>query len=112
MKTVDIKNLTIPELIYLAENMICILDCKANEDDEYETPDELVINNLNKVPVLLDMIGWHEKSETVKKITLENIHDYKNFLSDLEFNCLPYTTNGHEEGIRFDLLDRDNDFKF
>ena len=77
---INIKDLNWDELLFLAEDLICILDCKASDDDEYETPDDLVRENLKKTPVLLDMLGWHEDADTVRRITLENIHDFKYLL--------------------------------
>ena len=45
----NIKVLTTDELIYLAEYMICVLDCRARNDDEYATPDNLIKDNLAKI---------------------------------------------------------------
>ena len=70
---VKITELTEIELIYLAEDLICILDCKARNDDEYATPDDLVEENLRKTPIVLDLIGWHEEAKTLRNITLKNI---------------------------------------
>jgi hypothetical protein len=56
-KKVNIRDLNRYELIFLADDLICILECKACDDDEYETPDNLVNDNLKKAPLVLDLIG-------------------------------------------------------
>ena len=97
---------------YLAEYMIYILDCRARNDDEFATPDELVKSNLSNVPTLLYLAGWYDDAETVRSITLENITENADFLYDLEWKCLgvidalpPYT-------IRYELFRESNTFEF
>ena len=105
--------LTEIELIYLAEDLICILDCRARNDDEYATHDDLVEENLRKTPIVLDLIGWHEEAKTLRNITLENITEYKKFLYDLEWKCLPYTNDAVVDGVRIDLFtNKDTVFEF
>ena len=111
MKIVNVKDLNNAELLYLAEDLICILDCRARNDDEFNTPDDLVKDNLKKAPVLLDMIGWHDDAETLRKITLENITEFKDFLYKLEFSCLP-NFDDHPNDIRYDLFSSDTIFEF
>ena len=109
---INIKDLNWDELLFLAEDLICILDCRASDDDEYETPDDLVRENLKKTPVLLDMLGWHEDADTVRRITLENIHDFKDYLSHLEFSCPPYTSLGLQPNVRYFIFEGNTVFKF
>ncbi len=103
MKTISIKDLSIAECIYLAEDLISVLDCRARNDNEFDTSDEIVKENLKKAPILLDMIGWHKEAETLKKITLDNISEFKDFLYDLEFMCLP-NVGDYPNQIRYDLF--------
>lgn len=108
-----ITELTEIELIYLAEELICILDCRARNDNEYATPDDLVEENLRKTPIVLDLIGWHEDAKILRNITLENITEYKKFLYDLEWKCLPYTNDAVADGVRIDLFtNKDTVFEF
>lgn len=108
----NIKDLSIAELIYLAEDMICILDCRARNDDEYATSDELVKANLSNVPSLLYLVGWYDAAETVRNITLENISDYVDFLYDLEWKCLNFIGTFPPLTIRYELFNDSNTFEF
>ena len=110
---INIKDLTESELIYLAEDLICILDCRARNDDEFATPDDLVKDNLIKAPILLDMAGWHDEAQTLRQITLENITDNVDFLYDLEWQCLA-TIGGTDDpiNVRYNLFREGNIFEF
>ena len=108
----NIKDLTTAELIYLAEYMICVLDCRARNDDEYATPDDLIKDDLTKVPILLDMAGWHKDAKTLRSITLENITENADFLYDLEWKCLGVIDTLPPHTIRYDLVKESNTFEF
>ena len=97
---------------YLAEYMIYILDCRARNDDEFATPDELVKANLSNVPTLLYLVGWYDAAETVRNITLENISDYVDFLYDLEWKCLNFIGTFPPHTIRYELFRESNTFEF
>lgn len=113
-KIEKLTDLTKPELAYIAEDLLSeVLDRAAFKNEEYNATDEDIIKDLSRSQTVLKLIGWRNFAETISKITLDNICNYKKEIADIYYTCLRNMDSGrynlycdlyHEDKFDFTYL--------